>query len=33
MPRALGQIDVRKSEAILDAASEVMAERGLGATM
>lgn len=33
MPRALGQIDVRKSEAILDAASEVMSERGLGATV
>jgi AcrR family transcriptional regulator len=33
MPRALGQIDVRKSEAILDAASEVMAERGLAATV
>lgn len=33
MPRALGQIDVRKSEAILDAASGVMSERGLGATM
>ena len=33
MPRALGQIDVRKSEAILDAASELMAERGLAATV
>lgn len=33
MPRAQGQIDVRKSEAILDAASEVMAERGLAASI
>ena len=33
MPRALGQIDQRKSEAILDAAAEVMAERGLGASI
>jgi TetR/AcrR family transcriptional regulator, mexJK operon transcriptional repressor len=33
MPRALGQIDLRKSEAILDAASEVMAERGLAASV
>ena len=33
MPRALGQIDVRKSEAILDAASEVLSERGLGASV
>lgn len=33
MPRALGQIDLRKSEAILDAASEVLAERGLAATV
>lgn len=33
MPRALGQIDQRKSEAILDAASEVMAERGLAASI
>lgn len=33
MPRALGQIDLKKSEAILDAASEVMSERGLGSTI
>lgn len=33
MPRALGQIDLRKSEAILDAASEVLSERGLAATV
>ncbi len=33
MPRALGQIDARKSEAILDAAAEVMAERGLAASI
>lgn len=33
MPRALGQIDTRKSEAILDAASEVLSERGLGASV
>jgi AcrR family transcriptional regulator len=33
MPRALGQIDQRKSEAILDAASEVLSERGLGASV
>ncbi|MGC1304509.1 MAG: TetR/AcrR family transcriptional regulator [Caulobacteraceae bacterium] len=31
MPRALGQIDVRKHEAILDAAVEVLAERGVHA--
>lgn len=31
MPRAVGQIDVRKNEAILDAASEVMNARGLAA--
>jgi TetR/AcrR family transcriptional repressor of mexJK operon len=31
MPRALGQIDVRKHEAILDAAMEVLAERGVHA--
>lgn len=33
MPRALGQIDVRKTEAILEAAAEVLAERGLGASI
>jgi AcrR family transcriptional regulator len=33
MPRAAGQIDLAKSEAILDAASEVLAERGLSASM
>ena len=31
MARALGQIDVAKSQAILDAAAEVMAERGVQA--
>lgn len=31
MPRALGQIDARKHKAILDAASEVLAERGFSA--
>ena len=31
MPRALGQIDARKHQAILDAASEVLAERGFSA--
>ena len=31
MPRALGQIDVRKNEAILDAAVEIFAERGVAA--
>lgn len=31
MPRAQGQIDVRKHEAILDAAVEVLAERGVHA--
>lgn len=31
MPRLAGQIDLAKSEAILDAASEVLAERGLAA--
>ncbi len=31
MPRIAGQIDVHKTEAILDAASEVIAERGLAA--
>lgn len=33
MARLIGQIDVSKNEAILDAAVEVMAERGLGASM
>jgi len=33
MARLVGQIDVSKNEAILDAALEVMAERGLGASM
>ena len=33
MPRALGQIDARKHQAILDAASEVLAERGFGASI
>lgn len=33
MPRIAGQIDVSKNEAILDAAIEVMAERGLGASL
>ncbi len=33
MPRALGQIDTRKNEAILDAAAEVLAERGVHAPM
>jgi TetR/AcrR family transcriptional repressor of mexJK operon len=33
MPRALGQIDVRKTEAILEAAAEVLAERGLAASI
>ena len=31
MPRALGQIDARKHQAILDAAAEVLAERGFSA--
>ena len=31
MPRALGQIDTKKHQAILDAASEVLAERGFSA--
>jgi AcrR family transcriptional regulator len=31
MARALGQIDIAKSEAILDAAADVMAERGVQA--
>ena len=33
MPRAAGQIDAAKTEAILDAAYEVLAERGLSAPM
>ncbi len=33
MPRALGQIDARKHQAILDAASEVLAERGISASI
>jgi TetR/AcrR family transcriptional repressor of mexJK operon len=33
MPRVAGQIDVSKNEAILDAAMEVMSERGLGASL
>jgi AcrR family transcriptional regulator len=33
MPRALGQIDARKHQAILNAASEVLAERGFGASI
>ena len=33
MPRALGQIDARKSQAILDAAAEVLAERGFSASI
>lgn len=33
MPRVAGQIDVAKSEAILDAAVEVIGERGLAAPM
>lgn len=33
MPRIVGQIDAAKSEAILDAASEVLGERGLSAPM
>lgn len=33
MPRAAGQIDVAKNEAILDAAVEVLAERGAAAPM
>lgn len=33
MPRAVGQIDVSKNEAILDAAVELMAERGLAASL
>lgn len=33
MPRIAGQIDVSKNEAILDAAIEVMSEKGLGAPL
>lgn len=33
MPRVCGQIDQGKSEAILDAAADVLAERGLGASI
>jgi AcrR family transcriptional regulator len=33
MPRVAGQIDVSKNEAILDAAIELMSERGLGASL
>ena len=33
MPRALGQIDARKSEAIITAAFAVLAERGLSAPL
>lgn len=33
MPRAAGQIDAAKTEAILDAASEILSERGLSAPM
>lgn len=33
MPRVAGQIDVSKNEAILDAAIEVMSEKGLGAPL
>jgi TetR/AcrR family transcriptional repressor of mexJK operon len=33
MPRVAGQIDVAKTEAILDAAVEVIGQRGLGAPM
>ncbi len=33
MPRLVGQIDTAKSEAILDAAAEVLGERGLAAPM
>ena len=32
MPRVVGQIDQAKSEAILDAASDVLGERGLART-
>jgi len=33
MPRIAGQIDIHKSEAILDAAMEVLAERGVSVSM
>lgn len=33
MPRVAGQIDLAKGEAILDAAVEVLGERGLAASM
>lgn len=33
MPRVAGQIDLSKNEAILDAAVELMAEKGLGASL
>ena len=33
MPRAAGQIDRAKNEAILQAAADVLAERGLNAPM
>ena len=33
MPRALGQIDIRKSEAIVNAAFSVLSERGLSAPL
>ena len=33
MPRAVGQIDLAKTEAILDAAAEVFGERGTAASM
>ena len=33
MPRALGQIDSKKTQAILDAAAEVLAERGFSASI
>lgn len=33
MPRAAGQIDVAKTEAILEAAAEILSERGLSAPM
>lgn len=33
MPRALGQIDERKAEAILTAAAQVFSERGFGASL
>ena len=33
MARALGQIDIRKDEAILDAAARLFASRGLSVSM